>query len=128
MPILERDPVEPRKLKPLGPDVFEDFKIPEPARRAVGTAIFGGDDPKAMRTEDLLALVKVSSNGDNVEGRYRDRIRSPLTAIRSYCVECSGGSPKQAGECVQVSCPLWMFRFGTNPLFGQKETLSPDPT
>lgn len=33
-------------------------------------------------------------------------------AIRKYCLECSGGSPKDVTLCNIVDCPLWLFRFG----------------
>lgn len=33
-------------------------------------------------------------------------------AIKQYCRECSGGSPKEVMLCHIVDCPLWQFRFG----------------
>lgn len=33
-------------------------------------------------------------------------------AIRQYCRECSGGSPRDVSLCHIVNCPLWQFRFG----------------
>ena len=40
---------------------------------------------------------------------------SPLKAIRKYCLECGGGSPKEVKLCVIPHCPLFSFRFGHNP-------------
>jgi len=40
---------------------------------------------------------------------------SPIKAIRKNCVECSGGSPKEARLCVHTGCPLWPFRMGKSP-------------
>lgn len=37
-----------------------------------------------------------------------------LRAIRTKCVECSG-SYENLCRCSCSSCPLWDFRFGTNP-------------
>lgn len=75
--------------------------------------------PKEMDVTDLLTLVRSKQWGDNVEGFYRDRIRSPLTGIRAFCVFCKGGSPKEATECGEVTCPLWSFRTGKNPFHGK---------
>ncbi len=33
-------------------------------------------------------------------------------AIKQYCLECSGDSPKEVTLCHIVYCPLWQFRFG----------------
>ena len=33
-------------------------------------------------------------------------------AIKKYCLECSGNSPKEVTLCHLVDCPLWQFRFG----------------
>ena len=40
---------------------------------------------------------------------------SPLKAIRKNCLDCSGGSPTEAGNCVIPECPLYEYRLGTNP-------------
>jgi len=34
-------------------------------------------------------------------------------AISKYCLECSGGSSKEATLCHLFDCPLWPHRFGT---------------
>ena len=47
--------------------------------------------------------------------------RTPLKAIRKMCVECMGGrgcgqnTTKLIAECGSSACPLFEFRFGTNP-------------
>lgn len=45
-----------------------------------------------------------------------DRIIScnPLRAVRRKCMECSG-SYENLSRCGCCTCPLWDFRFGTNP-------------
>ena len=40
---------------------------------------------------------------------------SPLKAIRQNCIDCSGGCKKEVRLCVIPDCPLYPFRFGTNP-------------
>lgn len=41
--------------------------------------------------------------------------RTPLKTIRIFCLECAGGSPKEVRYCSSIECPLYLFRFGTNP-------------
>ena len=77
--------------------------------------------PSNMRTQDLLAQLRMRDNpSDHVEKRYRDRIVSPLTAIRAFCVSCKGSSPKAANMCGKMECPLWAFRLGQNAFYGRK--------
>lgn len=40
---------------------------------------------------------------------------SPITAIRRYCTECSGGGRKEIAECHIYHCPLFPYRFGVMP-------------
>ena len=40
---------------------------------------------------------------------------TPLRAIRTYCLECSAWSPKEAKTCPMELCPLYLYRFGKNP-------------
>ena len=40
---------------------------------------------------------------------------SPLQAIKAKCIECSGGSKKEAKLCPCTDCPLWPFRLGKRP-------------
>ena len=52
---------------------------------------------------------------------------TPIRSIRLKCVECMGGDPCTRvnsrspistfiEECVSVTCPLWKFRLGKNPV------------
>jgi len=34
-------------------------------------------------------------------------------AIAKYCLECSGGSPKEVSLCHITDCPLWEWRTGS---------------
>lgn len=57
-----------------------------------------------MERHDYLAVIK----------RYHAKVKSPLTAIRAKCVECSGGMLKEVNECRIVTCALHPFRMGQN--------------
>ena len=43
------------------------------------------------------------------------KILSPVKAIKKYCLECSGGSPKFRELCNIEDCPLYPYRLGKNP-------------
>jgi hypothetical protein len=74
--------------------------------------------PNELPVVDMLANTRVMfAPGFNVERTYRNRIRSPLTGIRGFCViVCKSGSPKSVATCWNMSCPLWAFRMGKNGL------------
>lgn len=38
--------------------------------------------------------------------------RSPLVAIRAFCVECQGGSPNAVTECNDTACAFHPYRHG----------------
>ena len=50
---------------------------------------------------------------------------SPLKAVRRKCIECAGGSADSAAKCKMYSCPLWDYRFGTNP-YKKERNISED--
>lgn len=51
-----------------------------------------------------------------VIGTYTGRIiKSPLKAIRQYCLTCCMESPYEVKECTAHNCLLYPFRFGNNP-------------
>lgn len=121
---LSETPNEEAPKRVLGKSTFEKAGIPEDQIRLVALSKsyhLGNIPPKEMRVEDVLAMVRAPNRDDNVETFYRNRIKSPLTGIRAYCVLCSSGSPKMANLCGKTSCPLWPFRFGKNPFFGKLE-------
>lgn len=41
--------------------------------------------------------------------------QTPLKQIRLYCLQCVCGSSHEVKLCHIKDCPLWNFRFGTNP-------------
>ncbi len=38
--------------------------------------------------------------------------RTPMKAIRAKCLDCSGGSPKEVGDCLVNNGPLFQSRMG----------------
>jgi hypothetical protein len=36
-------------------------------------------------------------------------------AIRKKCMDCSGFSSKEVGQCPILGCSLWPYRFGKDP-------------
>lgn len=44
-----------------------------------------------------------------------DEIKSPLKAIRAFCLDCCGGNANFVKECASKTCSLKSFRFGKNP-------------
>jgi hypothetical protein len=114
--------IDPGK-DPFPGSTADNMGIPrEMARSVLGAFayMYKPQLPSQMATQDLLAQLRLSDNPDPTEQRYRDRIRSPLTGIRAFCVTCQGGSPKAVGQCDVVSCPLWPFRLGQNSFYGRK--------
>lgn len=43
------------------------------------------------------------------------RLEKPLDAIHEKCLDCSVYDEKEVKLCTCTGCPLWPFRFGTNP-------------
>jgi hypothetical protein len=41
--------------------------------------------------------------------------RTPLKAIRAKCLDCCAGQPSEIRRCVIDDCPLFSYRFGSNP-------------
>lgn len=99
--------------------------IPDTTRHEVMTigAMFSNDEARKegheLNVADLLHAVRTPYNDDTQEARYRARIRNRGTAITSFCMDCTGGSRKQVTECSMTDCPLWAFRFGSDPFRGK---------
>lgn len=44
------------------------------------------------------------------------RLETPLRAISAYCLaECCLGKPHRVDACQESECPLYAFRYGTDP-------------
>lgn len=44
-----------------------------------------------------------------------EEIKSPVKAIRAFCLTCVCGSAGEVKACPSTNCPLYAFRFGKNP-------------
>lgn len=78
-----------------------------------------GNKPKIVIP---ISAIETAAEGTNylvVIDRYKRKIKSPKTAIRAKCVECSGGSLKEVQECRVLKCALYPFRMGKNPFHGR---------
>lgn len=40
---------------------------------------------------------------------------TPVKAIRAKCIDCTCGNLKEIKECPVETCPLYLYRLGTNP-------------
>lgn len=47
--------------------------------------------------------------------------RVSVKTIRKHCLMCMGGSKIAVKECTSEKCPLYPFRFGTNPNYGKTD-------
>lgn len=43
------------------------------------------------------------------------RKKTPLTAIKQKCLECSGGDKQEVQHCELPECPLFPYRLGIDP-------------
>jgi hypothetical protein len=69
--------------------------------------------PEPVQLTDALQD-RIVMQEDEVIRRYRERINSPLTAIRAHCVECMGGSVHEVARCTSKDCSLHLLRMGIN--------------
>ena len=46
---------------------------------------------------------------------FQGKRRSPLVAIRAYCVWCCGGSSPEVAACPSGTCPFHPYRLGSIP-------------
>jgi hypothetical protein len=54
--------------------------------------------------------------------------RPSVKLIRQFCIECMGDSKRLVAECQSEDCPLYEYRFGTNPRragMGNKKAIPP---
>ncbi len=119
--VLQEPAIQPR-VKPAyeaSPGAVINTDLADVEKRVIGHLVYAGADPMAVPTDDLVTMLRVVHNHDNLDHSYRNRIRSKATSVRSYCVMCAQ-SAKGARMCASVTCPLWPFRMGNNPLKRKK--------
>ena len=139
MPIKKRKSVpvdsgEPQKLV-----ITEGVKKPIPDESHI-LSVAGRSDPPAsivrkagaiaaaieteagalLTTADRVIAMRTPNDPNNPqEQRYRNRVRNRGTAITAFCITCQGGR-KAVTECIDVTCPLWAFRFGSDPFYAKR--------
>ena len=72
--------------------------------------------------DDMEDLIDDELNENGEENN--DEIKSPLKAIRAFCIDCMGGQVREVKLCPSQICPLHAFRMGKNPY--RKRELSPE--
>lgn len=77
-----------------------------------------GVNPKELDVDELRDVIQAPLHQDSVDDTYRAKIKNQKTAIRAYCVSCQGGSVVGVKECPSVTCVLFPFRMGKDPLRG----------
>ena len=78
-----------------------------------------GANPKVVPFDILKDHIQgPSPRCDDMENKYRARIKNRATAIRAYCVQCMGGGVADVRTCPSLICPLHPFRMGKDPLRG----------
>lgn len=77
-----------------------------------------GADPRLFSKKELQSVCNQPLYEDAVEDKYRSKVKSPATAIRAYCIGCMCGSVAAVRDCTELTCPLWNFRMGKDPLRG----------
>jgi hypothetical protein len=104
-------------------DTYGDDATPSQLRRLGNVALACGDDTPDLRltVSDRVKLMRTPYDKNNAqEIRYRNRVRNRGTAITAMCITCQGGR-KAVTECIDTQCPLWAFRFGSDPFYGKKK-------
>ncbi len=114
----------PKKPIPKGSTlqaVYGDNVPPARIRRIGHVADTMGETPEeALHLSDKVTAMRTPYDPNNPqEQRYRNRVRNRATAVTAMCITCVGGR-KAVTECVDTLCPLWAFRFGSDPFFGKK--------
>lgn len=53
--------------------------------------------------------------GSRVIEKYKAKAKSPLKAIRAFCIICMGGYVREVARCTAPECVLYPMRMGRNP-------------
>lgn len=81
-------------------------------------------DEQNLREDEFEEDMDLIDNELNEEEGNNDEIKSPLKAIRAFCIDCMGGQVREVKLCPSQICPLHAFRMGKNPY--RKRELSPE--
>ena len=82
-------------------------------------------DEQNLRADEFEEDMDLIDNELNTDGEgNNEEIKSPLKAIRAFCIDCMGGQVREVKLCPSQICPLHAFRMGKNPY--RKRELSPE--
>ena len=70
---------------------------------------------------DIKALAAIWPPTSDVAREAGHNAQSPLRAIRAKCLDCSCYQASEVRLCEAIKCPLWPFRAGKHPWWGEGE-------
>lgn len=73
--------------------------------------------PKAPLTQSPTTPAASRNSGQTgqLTGHKRQKQRTPLQAIRAFCLECVCGQREEVTLCTAPHCPLYPYRFDVRP-------------
>ena len=85
-----------------------------------------GQNYKHKKKNAITSQLSIGAIDMNMQKTKKKR--SPIKAIREFCITCMGGRGneghmKLVRECVSEDCELFEFRLGNNPYHTQNLTL-----
>jgi hypothetical protein len=74
-------------------------------------------DPKFGARATSEAIRNCGGDGVCPIAKYRlpGNGKVPVKVLRSFCLDCQGGSRKDVRECESNQCPMFPYRLGKNP-------------
>lgn len=76
--------------------------------------------PLTVPLPDLFSAPAKSENRP-LSGQFFHSRRTPLQAIRAFCLQCVGGARREVEHCPARECPLYDRRFGVRPKTAQAQ-------
>jgi len=95
------------------------FVLGKQLKTAVITMVYAGDNPKHVPAKYLRYALDFPIAGTTLGPEQRARVKSPITAIRAFCLNCQGNDSVGVRECPAVNCQFWAFRMGNNAFYGK---------
>lgn len=120
--VIEAKPKTPIEPEGRIMDLAGSDALPPTVRRigALAASICDPTDDLLTVADRVQAMRSPYDPKNSQEVRYRNRVRNRGTAITAFCITCQGGR-KAVTECIDTECPLWAFRFGSDPFYGKRK-------
>lgn len=93
------------RVKPV---VQEELDLEEDAEDEIDEELDDSPD-EAMEGESEYDA------GTRIIEKYTAKAKSPLKAIRAFCIICMGGYVREVARCTAPKCVLYPMRMGRNP-------------